>query len=129
MIKIHLTSVFVDDQAKALGFYTEILGFVKELDIPMGVHRFLTVASPQQPDGTRLLLEPNDSQIAKDYQGAMYTAGHHVMVFEVDDIGKEHERLSGLGVKFRQSPTPLGPVTVAVLDDTCGNYLQLAQAM
>jgi catechol 2,3-dioxygenase-like lactoylglutathione lyase family enzyme len=128
MIKIHLTSVFVDDQEKALDFYTNTLGFVKETDIPVGEHRFLTVVSPQQPDGTRLLLEPNVSQIAKGYQDAAYTAGHHVIVFEVDDICKEHERLSGLGVKFRQAPTPLGPVTVAVLDDTCGNLIQLAQA-
>lgn len=128
MIKIHLTSVFVDDQEKALEFYTNTLGFVKETDIPVGEHRFLTVVSPQQPDGTRLLLEPNVSQIAKGYQNAAYTAGHHVIVFEVDDIRKEHERLSGLGVNFRQAPTPLGPVTVAVLDDTCGNLIQLAQA-
>lgn len=127
MISIYITSIFVDDQAKAERFYTETLGFVKVLDIPIGADRFLTVASAQDPSGTQLLLEPNQSPIARTYQEACFQAGLHVMVFRVDDIAAEYQRLTALGVRFRQPPTPLGPVTVAVLEDSCGNLVQLAQ--
>lgn len=127
MIKIFLTSIFVDDQEKALRFYTDTLGFIKILDIPMGPHRFLTVASPQDPQGTQLLLEPNENPIAATYQKAVYEKGLHVIMFSVDDIQREYQRLTALGVAFRQPPTNLGPATVAVLEDTCGNLVQLVQ--
>lgn len=126
-IRVALTSIYVDDQTKAVAFYTDVLGFVKAADIPMGAYRFLTVASPQDPTGTQLLLEPNDNPIAKTYQQELRASGLHVIVFAVDDIASEYERLRGLGVSFTQEPTPMGPVTVATLDDTCGNLIQLAQ--
>lgn len=126
-IRIALTSIYVDDQSKALAFYTDVLGFVKVADIPMGAYRFVTVASPQDPTGPQLLLEPNENPIAKTYQQALRTSGLHVIVFAVDDIASEYARLRGLGVAFTQEPTPMGPVTVATLDDTCGNLIQLAQ--
>jgi catechol 2,3-dioxygenase-like lactoylglutathione lyase family enzyme len=126
-MKIYLTSVFVDDQDKALKFYTEKLGFVKKKDIPVGEFKFLTVASPEQPNGTELLLEPSDNPATKTFKKAVYEQGIAATSFAVDDIQKEYERLSKLGVKFTQGPTQMGPTTTAVFDDTCGNLIQIAQ--
>ena len=126
-MKIRLTSVFVDDQDKALAFYTEKLGFVKKQDIPVGQFKWLTVASPEEPDGVELLLEPNDNPAAATYQQAIYQQGIAAASFAVDDIQAEYERLKARGVTFTMEPTSMGPVTVAVLDDTCGNLLQIAQ--
>ncbi|GAA2800035.1 VOC family protein [Saccharopolyspora taberi] len=126
-MRIYITSVFVDDQAKALRFYTEVLGFQKKHDIPLGEARWLTVVSPQEPDGTELLLEPEGHPAARPYKEALAADGIPVTSFDVDDIAAEHERLRGLGVRFTQEPTKMGPVTTAVLDDTCGNLIQLVQ--
>ncbi len=128
MVKIALASVLVDDQDKALRFYTEVLGFVKKQDLPVGAFRFLTVVSPEGPDDIELLLEPNDNPAAKTFQQAIYAQGIPATSFAVDDIQAEYERMSELGVAFRTEPTPAGPVTVAVFDDTCGNLIQLHQA-
>ena len=127
MVKITLASVLVDDQDKALRFYTEVLGFVKKQDLPVGAFRFLTVFSPEGPDDIELLLEPNDNPAAKTYQQAIYAQGIPATSFAVDDIQKEYERMTALGVVFRTEPTPAGPVTIAVFDDTCGNLIQLHQ--
>jgi catechol 2,3-dioxygenase-like lactoylglutathione lyase family enzyme len=127
MIKLKLTSVFVDDQDKALAFYTQVLGFVKKTDLPAGEFRWLTVVSPADPDGVELVLEPNGTPIASSYQKALFEGEIPAAVFEVDDIHKEYDRLRALGVVFRAEPTPMGPVTTAVLEDTCGNLVQLAQ--
>jgi catechol 2,3-dioxygenase-like lactoylglutathione lyase family enzyme len=126
-MKITVTSVMVDDQAKALRFYTETLGFQKKHDIPLGEHRWLTVVSPDTPDGVELLLEPDEHPAAKPFKAALVQDGIPVTSFGVDDIEREYERLRGLGVRFTQEPTPMGPVTTAVLDDTCGNLIQIAQ--
>jgi catechol 2,3-dioxygenase-like lactoylglutathione lyase family enzyme len=127
-VKIKITSVFVENQAKALEFYTNVLGFVKKNDIPLGGEaRWLTVASPEEPDAVELLLEPNDNPAAKTFQRALVDQGIPLTSFQVDDIAREHERLEKLGVAFRQKPTPAGPVTVAVFDDTCGNLIQIVQ--
>ncbi|MFG2758233.1 VOC family protein [Streptomyces wuyuanensis] len=126
-MKIHLTSVFVDDQAKALRFYTEILGFVKKHDVPVGEQdRWLTVVSPEEPGGTELLLEPARHPAARTYRDALVEDGIPLAQFAVDDVDAEYERLSALGVRFTQKPLEMGPVTTAVLDDTCGNLIQLA---
>jgi catechol 2,3-dioxygenase-like lactoylglutathione lyase family enzyme len=126
-MKIHLTSVFVDDQAKALRFYTEILGFVKKHDVPVGEQdRWLTVVSPEEPGGTELLLEPARHPAARTYRDALVEDGIPLAQFAVDDVDAEYERLSALGVRFTQRPLEMGPVTTAVLDDTCGNLIQLA---
>jgi catechol 2,3-dioxygenase-like lactoylglutathione lyase family enzyme len=117
----------VDDQAKALKFYTEMLGFVVRQDIPMGEFRFLTVASPEGPEGVELLLEPNAHPAAKVFQKAIYDDRIPATSFASDDIQGEYERLSALGVVFRKPPTSMGPVTVAVFEDTCGNLIQLHQ--
>jgi predicted enzyme related to lactoylglutathione lyase len=124
-VKIALTSVFVDDQSKAADFYTRVLGFQPRHDIPMGEHRWLTVVSPEATDGVELVLEPNAHPAAVAYQQAMAADGIPVAVFGVADVEAEHERLVGLGVHFTQPPTPMGPVVTAVLDDTCGNLVQL----
>jgi catechol 2,3-dioxygenase-like lactoylglutathione lyase family enzyme len=126
-IKIVVTSVMVSDQDKALKFYTEILGFVKKTDIPAGEHRWLTVISPDQPNGPELLLEPTGFPPAKTYQKALYDAGIPLTSFAVEDIAATHERLRKLGVVFRTPPTKMGPVTVAIFEDTCGNLIQIAQ--
>lgn len=126
-MKIKLTSVFVDDQDKALRFYTEVLGFVKKSDFPAGEFKWLTVVSPEEPDGTELLLEPNDNPISKTYQQALFEQGIAAATFAVVDIYKEYERMKKLGVLFAMEPTNMGPATVAVFDDTCGNLIQLAQ--
>ncbi|MEQ8145149.1 VOC family protein [Streptomyces sp. OP7] len=126
-MKIHLTSVFVDDQAKAERFYTDILGFVKKHDVPLGEKdRWLTVVSPQDPDGTELLLEPAGHPAVKPYRDALVEDGIPLAVFAVDDVRAEYERLRELGVRFTQEPLSMGPVTTAVFDDTCGNLIQIA---
>jgi len=127
-MKIILTSVIVDDQDKALKFYTEVLGFVKKNDIPMGEARWLTVVSPEGPDGVELLLEPMGFPPARTYQKALFEAGIPLTSFAVDDIQKEYERMKKLGVAFKSAPTKMGPVTIAVFEDTCGNLIQMAQA-
>ncbi|MEV8535224.1 VOC family protein [Streptomyces sp. NPDC051211] len=126
-MKIHLTSVFVDDQAKALRFYTEILGFVKKHDVPLGEKdRWLTVVSPDEPGGTELLLEPAGHPVAKTYRDTLVEDGIPLAQFAVEDVQAEYERLRGLGVRFTQEPREMGPVTTAVFDDTCGNLIQIA---
>ncbi|WP_079909491.1 VOC family protein [Paenibacillus sp. 32352] len=126
-MRIHLTSVFVDDQEKALQFYTDKLGFVKKVDVPAGEFRWLTVVSPEAPDGVQLLLEPNNNPAAETYQKAIFAQGIPATSFAVEDIHKEYDRLKGLGVEFTMEPTAMGPVTIALLKDTCGNLIQLGQ--
>ncbi|GAA3985648.1 VOC family protein [Thermobifida alba] len=124
-MRIHLTSVFVDDQDKALRFYTEVLGFVKKTEVPLGEDRWLTVVSPENPDGTELLLEPARHPAVKPYREALVRDGIPAAAFAVDDVHAEFNRLRRLGVRFTQEPLEAGPVTTAVLDDTCGNLIQL----
>jgi catechol 2,3-dioxygenase-like lactoylglutathione lyase family enzyme len=126
-MRINVTSVFVDDQEKALRFYTEVLGFVKRHDIPVGEHRWLTVVGEGEPEGPELLLEPDVHPAAKPFKSALVEDGIPFTSFAVTDIAAEHERLSALGVRFTQPPTDLGPVVTAVLDDTCGNLIQIAE--
>jgi catechol 2,3-dioxygenase-like lactoylglutathione lyase family enzyme len=126
-VKIVVTSVLVDDQEKALRFYTDVLGFVTKNDIPMGEARWLTVVSPQDPSGTELLLEPDGHPAAGSFKAALVEDGIPYTSFGVDDIAAEFDRLSGLGVRFTQEPVAMGPVTTAVFDDTCGNLIQIAQ--
>lgn len=126
-MKIKLTSVFVDDQDKALQFYTDILGFVKKKDIPMGAHKWLTVVSKEETDGVELLLEPPGFPPAATFQKALFDAGIPLTSFNVDDIHQEYERLVKAGVEFTMEPTRMGPVTIAVLNDTCGNKIQIVQ--
>ena len=126
-MKINLTSVMVDDQEKALRFYTDVLGFVKKHDIPLGEFRWLTVVGANEPDGPELVLEPDAHPAAKTFKAAMVEDGIPFASFAVADAAAEHERLSALGVRFTQEPTDLGPVITAVLDDTCGNLIQLAE--
>ena len=126
MIRINLTSIWVDDQAKALAFYTEKLGFIKKNDVPVGEARWLTVVSPADPDGVELLLEPDGHPAAKPLKSALVDDGIPFTQFAVEDVYAEVERLKGLGVRFTQDATEMGPVTTAVLDDTCGNLIQLA---
>jgi catechol 2,3-dioxygenase-like lactoylglutathione lyase family enzyme len=126
-MKITLTSVLVDDQAKALAFYTEVLGFRKKTDVPLGEHRWLTVVSPEAPDGVELVLEPDEHPAVKPFKAALVEDGIPFTSFAVDDVAREYERLRALGVPFTQPPTAMGPVVTAVLDDTCGNLIQIAQ--
>ena len=125
-MKITLTSVLVDDQAKALDFYTYVLGFKKKTDEPVGQHRWLTVVAPDDPNGVELLLEPDEHPAAKPFKAALVEDGIPFTSFAVDDVEREYERLRGLGVRFTQEPAAMGPVTNAVLDDTCGNLVQIA---
>ncbi|MFD7971969.1 MULTISPECIES: VOC family protein [Streptomyces] len=126
-MKIRLTSVFVDDQAKALQFYTEVLGFVKKHDVPVGEKdRWLTVVSPDEPGGIELLLEPAGHPAVKSYRDALTEDGIPLAQFAVDDVRGEYERMRDLGVRFTQEPLDMGPVTTAVFDDTCGNLIQIA---
>jgi catechol 2,3-dioxygenase-like lactoylglutathione lyase family enzyme len=125
-MKINVMSVMVDDQAKALRFYTEVLGFVKKVEIPMGEHAWLTVVSPEDPDGTELSLEPDGHPAARPFKEALVEDGIPFTSFAVEDVEAEHERLVGLGVRFTQAPADLGVVTTAVFDDTCGNLIQIA---
>lgn len=127
MIRINLTSVLVDDQEKALAFYTDVLGFQPKNDTPLGDARWLTVVSPAHPDGPELLLEPDwGHPAAKPFKEALVVDGIPYTSFSVDDVNQEFDRLRGLGVRFTQEPMNAGPVTVAVLDDTCGNLIQIA---
>jgi predicted enzyme related to lactoylglutathione lyase len=126
-MKIRLTSVMVDNQDKALAFYTTVLGFVKKREIPMGEHKWLTVVSKEEQDGVELLLEPMGFAPAKTYQKALFDAGIPIAVFNVDDVQQEYDRLLKLGVVFSMKPTKMGPVTIVVLQDTCGNHIQLVQ--
>jgi catechol 2,3-dioxygenase-like lactoylglutathione lyase family enzyme len=125
-MKINLASVLVDDQEKALRFYTEVLGFTKKTEIPLGEHRWLTVVSPEDPDGVELVLEPDEHPAAKPFKDALVHDGIPFTSFAVEDVHREYERLSALGVRFTQEPLNAGPVTTAVLDDTCGNLIQIA---
>jgi catechol 2,3-dioxygenase-like lactoylglutathione lyase family enzyme len=125
-MKIHLTSVPVDDQQKALDFYTQKLGFVKKVDVPTGEYRWLTVVGPDDPDGTQLLLEPDAHPAAKPFKDALVDDGIPYASFAVDDTRAEYDRLRALGVRFTQEPTEMGPVITAVFDDTCGNLIQIS---
>ena len=127
-MRINLTSVLVDDQADALRFYTDVLGFVKKTEIPMGEHAWLTVVSPDQPDGVELVLEPSDHPAVRPFKEALVADGIPFTSFAVDDVEAEHARLAAAGVVFTQPPTPMGPVTTAVFDDTCGNLIQIQSA-
>jgi predicted enzyme related to lactoylglutathione lyase len=126
-MRIKLTSIMVDDQSKALKFYTEVFGFVKKHEIPVGQDRWITVVSPEGPDDVELSLEPNSHPAAKPFQEAIFKNGIPLAAFEVDDIAKEFKRLKSLGVVFTQEPTNAGPVTIAICSDTCGNLIQLYQ--
>ena len=125
MPRINLTSVLVDDQDKALRFYTEVLGFVKKEEVPLGEHRWLTVVSADEPDGTELVLEPDGHPAVGPFKAALVEDGIPFTSFAVADVHAEHARLTALGVTFTQPPVDMGPVTTAVLDDTCGNLIQL----
>jgi catechol 2,3-dioxygenase-like lactoylglutathione lyase family enzyme len=127
-MRIHLTSVFVDDQDKALRFYTDVLGFVKKSEVPLGKDRWLTVVSPEDPDGTELLLEPDGHPAVKPYKEALVEDGIPAASFAVEDVSAEFNRLRELGVRFTQEPLEMGPVTTAVLDDTCGNLIQIVHS-
>jgi catechol 2,3-dioxygenase-like lactoylglutathione lyase family enzyme len=126
-MKIKLTSLFVKDQDKALAFYTEILGFVKKTEVPLGEHRWLTVVSKEEQDGVELVLEPMAFAPAAVYQQALYEAGIPATAFNVENVEEEHARLEKLGVSFSVKPTSMGPVKLAVFDDTCGNNIQMIQ--
>jgi catechol 2,3-dioxygenase-like lactoylglutathione lyase family enzyme len=125
-VRINLASVLVDDQDKALRFYTEVLGFVKKTEIPLGEHRWLTVVSPEDPDGVELVLEPDSHPAAGPFKSALAGDGIPFTSFAVADVRAETERLRALGVTFTQEPLDMGPVTTAVFDDTCGNLIQIA---
>ena len=125
-MKINLMSVFVDDQDRALAFYTEKLGFVPVADVPMGEFRWITVASAEEPGGTQLSLEPSDHPAVAPFRDALMTDGIPFTSFAVTDVQAEYDRLTALGVTFTQPPTTSGPVTTAVLDDTVGNLIQIA---
>lgn len=126
-MRIHLSSVLVDDQARALDFYTRVLGFAKKTDIPLGDARWLTVVSPDDPDGTELVLEPDNHPAVKPFKDALVNDGIPYTSFAVEDVRREFKRLQGLGVRFTQEPVDMGPVTAAVFDDTCGNLIQIAE--
>lgn len=124
---MYVMSVFVDDQAKALNFYTEKLGFIVKNDVPLGDHRWLTVVSKEAPEGTELLLEPSDHPAVGPYKSSLANDGIPAASFKVDDLEKEFRRLRHLGVEFTLKPTDAGPVRMAVFDDTCGNLIQLVE--
>jgi catechol 2,3-dioxygenase-like lactoylglutathione lyase family enzyme len=124
---IVVTSVLVDDQDKALRFYTDVLGFVKKTEVPMGEARWLTVVSREDPEGVELLLEPDGHPAAKPFKRALVEDGIPFMSFGVKNVDAEYKRLIGAGVRFTQPPVDMGPVATAVLDDTCGNLIQIAQ--
>jgi catechol 2,3-dioxygenase-like lactoylglutathione lyase family enzyme len=125
-MRINLASIYVDDQDRALRFYTQVLGFLPKTEIPMGEHRWLTVVSPDDPDGVELVLEPDEHPAAKPFKEALVADGIPFTSFAVPDVQGEFERLTALGVTFTQEPLTMGPVTTAVLDDTCGNLVQIA---
>ncbi len=124
-MKIVVTSVLVDDQDKALRFYTDVLGFIKKFDVPLGAHRWLTVVSPDDPEGVELLLEPDEHPAARPFKQALVEDGIPFTSFGVQDVNAEYKRLVGAGVRFTQPPVVMGPVTTAVFDDTCGNLIQM----
>ena len=124
-MKIKLTSVLVDDQEKALAFYTDVLGFIKKTEIPLGEHKWLTVVSKEDQDGIELVLEPMGFAPAKTYQEALFAAGIPLTAFHVDNVEAEYKRLLGLGVSFSMPPTLMGTAKLAVFNDTCGNNIQL----
>jgi predicted enzyme related to lactoylglutathione lyase len=126
-MKIKLTSVYVDDQDKALRFYTEVLGFVKKTDVTQGPYRWLTVASPEEPDGTELQLALNDNPTAKAYQQALFQQGQPAAMFYTDDVTGDYERIKARGAEFTMPPTDVTASTIAMLDDTCGNRIQLTE--
>jgi catechol 2,3-dioxygenase-like lactoylglutathione lyase family enzyme len=125
-MRINVISVLVDDQAKALRFYTDVLGFVKKTEVPLGNHSWLTVVSPEDLDGTELSLEPDEHPAARPFKHALVEDGIPFTSFAVDDVAAEYERLLDRGVRFTQPPTAMGAVTTAVFDDTCGNLIQIA---
>ena len=125
-MKLSVMSVLVDDQTRALRFYTEVLGFVKKAEIPLGEHSWLTVVSPEDPDGPELSLEPDEHPAARPFKEALVEDGIPFTSFAVADVNAEYERLVAQGVRFTQPPTEMGPVVTAVLDDTCGNLIQIA---
>ena len=124
-MRVYVTSVLVDDQRKALAFYTDVLGFVKKHDIPLGEHSWLTLVSPEDPDGTQLLLEPDEHPAARPFKQALVEDGIPFTSLAVGDVVAEYDRLVVRGVRFTQPPTDMGPVTAAVFDDTCGNLIQI----
>lgn len=124
-MRINLTSIFVDDQRAALAFYTDVLGFTKHHDIPLGDNSWLTVVSPESPDGPELLLEPAGHPAVKPYRDALAEDGIPLAQFAVDDVAAEYDRLTRAGVSFTQPPTDIGTAVVAVFDDTCGNLIQI----
>jgi len=126
-MRMKFTKIYVDNQDRALTFYTEVLGFLKKADFLVGSFRWLTVVSPEEPDGTELLLEPNDNPAPKISQAALFQQGIPATAFAVSDIQHEYERLKRLDVVWSREPTQVGPVTIAVFDDTCGNLIQLVQ--
>lgn len=126
-MRIKLTSIMVDDQDKALRFYTEVLGFRKKHEIPVGAYKWITVVSPEGPDDLELALEPNANPAARTFQQAMFAQSIPLAAFEVADIAGEYARLKSLGVVFTHGPASAGPVTIAVLSDTCGNLIQMYQ--
>jgi catechol 2,3-dioxygenase-like lactoylglutathione lyase family enzyme len=126
-MQIKLTSVFVDDQDAALKFYTDVLGFQKKQDFPVGQFKWLTVVSPEDPDGTELLLEPSDNPAARAYKDSIFKQGIAAAAFAVTDVQKEYEKLKQLGVEFKSPPSDMGTATIALFDDTCGNLIQIYQ--
>lgn len=128
-MKIRVASVMVQDQSKALRFYTEVLGFVKKTEVPLGEHSWLTVVSRDEPDGVELLLEPTGFPPAVEYQRALHDSGIPLMAFYVEDLDTEVDRLKKHGVSFSMQPTIYGPAKLAVLDDTCGNHIQLVEVL
>jgi catechol 2,3-dioxygenase-like lactoylglutathione lyase family enzyme len=128
-MKVRLTSIIVENQDKALKFYTEILGFVKKTEVPLGEHRWLTVVSKEEPEGVEVVLEPNSFPASKTYQEALFQAGIPLTAFYVEDVDAEYKRLLDLGVSFSIEPTIMGPAKLAVLDDTCGNNIQIFQLL
>jgi catechol 2,3-dioxygenase-like lactoylglutathione lyase family enzyme len=126
-MRIVVSSVLVDDQEKAIRFYTDVLGFVKKADVPMGEARWLTVVAPDDPNGTELVLEPDGHPAAGPFKRALVADGIPFTSFGVDDVQAEYERLQAAGVEFTQPPVEMGPVRTAVFDDTCGNLIQIAQ--
>ena len=128
-MRIELTGVIVDDQNKARKFYTEVLGFVIKHDFPIGDNFWLTVVSPEKPDGPEMLLEPNDNPLSSTFQAGIYEQSIPAAIFHVDDVDAEHARLTDLGVQFMAPPTAMGTYKMAILDDTCGNWIQLLQML
>jgi predicted enzyme related to lactoylglutathione lyase len=126
-MRIRLTSIYVDDQEKALRFYTDVLGFAKKVDVSQGAYRWLTVASPEDPDGAELQLAPNDNPAAKAYQQAMLQRGQPAVMFFTDDVKADYERITARGAEFTMPPTQVTGSTIAQLNDTCGNLIQISQ--